>query len=293
MKKRGTIAVLCALSLALVACGGKPAPASSGTDEAATTEATSTEATSSTTSSTTTETATPAPTTPVGTWKVAAVEMEGITMVGDFATVAAVFGGADDAEAAEAYNMTIELKDDGTGAMTMGSESRGITWSESGGTVTITGDSESSTAMTGTFENGVLTFNTDDESNMIIIMTQDGTYTGGKTYDVSKAAPITSENTLVGTWKLVGVNMMGVSMTGDAASMAELFGYDTSNVTFSAGGTVNVFGDDSTYTVGSDGAKIFDNVETDLAMDLLLLDDNIVIDMSSALGADMSMVLSK
>lgn len=292
MKKRGTIAVLCALSLALVACGGKPAPASGGTDEAATTEATSTEATSSTTSSTTTETATPAPTTPIGTWKVAAVESEGVTMVGDFATVAAMFSDGDDT-AVDAYNMTIELKDDGTGTMTMGSESRGVTWGESGGTFTLTGDGESSSTMTGAFEDGALKFHMDDKSGMTIILTQDGTYAGGKTYDITKAKPITSENALVGAWKLVGVNMMGVSMSGDAESMMALFGYDSPDVTFSAGGTVNIFGDDSTYTVGADGAKIFDNVQTDVSMDLLLLDDNIVIDMSSALGADMFLVLSK
>ena len=290
MKKRGTIAVLCALSLALVACGGKPAPASSGTDEAATTEATSTEATNSTTSSTTTEAATPAPTTPVGTWKVAAAESQGVKMVGDFATIATMFGGGDEA-AADGYNMTIELKDDGTGTISMGSDSHGITWSESGGTISMTADGESSTVMTGTLEDGALKLSLDDESGMTIIMTQDGTYAGGKTYDISKAKPITSEKALVGTWKLVGISMMGVSMSGDAESMAALFDYDVPSATFSAGGTANMFGDESTYSVSAEGATI---VDSDISMDLLMLDDNLVIDMSGAVGGmEAYMVLGK
>ncbi len=296
MKSVKSIAAMCALSLTLVACGGN-APAT--TDTASNTEAQATQDAESTTTETKaeeTKAETKQDASAVGTWKSAAFKSNGITMTGDIAQFANFFGG-DDAE--QAYNMTLDLKAGDTGTISLADESHELAWSQSGNVITITrtdSDTESddeadSFEAKGTIEDGALFLQLDKDEDMTLIMTPDGTYSNAKSYDKTKAKPITSEDALIGTWKLTDVCMAGITMSGDGNALAEQFSYDDSTITFTAGGKVNMFGDDNTYTVSADGATVTDG--TISAADLLMLDDNLIVDMSSLMGVDIFMVLAK
>ena len=273
MKTRGTIAVACALSLALFGCGGNGAPANNGGSGGQTTEQTQVVAT------------------PVGTWKVAAVEMEGITMTGDIAEFAKVFG-ADDSSA-EMINMAIDLQEGGKGTISAGTEKHDITWKEEAGKITLSGTGESASNMTGTFKDGVITIAV-EENGPSVIMTPDGTYADAKTFDRTGAKPVTSESELSGTWKMVGLNMMGLSMYGESDALAKVFGFDAATLTFNAGGKANLFGEETTYTVDANGTKIANSDASGVQIDVLSLDGNLIVDMGAAMGGvDMFLVMGK
>ena len=289
MKKRGMLAVLCALSLALVACGGSSTSAPPSAEP--TTEATAT--TESTTDETTSPDSTPVVTSPVGTWKVAGFETGGISMTGNIAEAMTLFGGED---LADQFSKTqVELKEDGTGTFTFGSDALTLVWEESGGSIPLTVAREDGSAfvVSSSLEDGKLRVVLDEEEGAVLIMTPDGSYPNAVTYDKSAAKPISSEADLLGSWNVEAIVVSGVTITGDPGAISEQFGFGDPTVAFSEGGKVSMFGDDTTYAIEADGASIFDTADASVKVPVLKLDGSLLIDMSDLMNAEMLIVLSK
>lgn len=290
MKTRGSIAAICALSLALVACGGGAASSTSG--EA--TSVASADSAASTTSATSADSTTSAAdvtkaTTIVGDWKMAAADMNGILVTGDLAQFGTLMG---DEESAAMMQMALSFKEDGTGTIAAGSQELNATWKESGSSYVVTietvnGDKQDTTA---TLADGTLRLEVADMGTLIF--TADGSYPGAVSYDVASAKPITSESEIIGTWKLVGVQMAGVTMSGDSEAMTEMFGYDAGEVVFEAGGKASLFGDEVPYIIDANGARVGDET-LDLEVPFTLGGGNLFIDMSSVLDVEAFMVLAK
>ena len=102
--------------------------------------------------------------------------------------------------------------------------------------------------------------------------------------------PITSEDALVGSWTLSGINMMGITMYGDAKDLAAMAGGQDVSLSFEKGGKCHLMGSDATYAVSSDGATI---TEENISIPVKALGDEIAIDMTDLIGMEMIMVFSK
>lgn len=242
----------------------------------------------------------------VGTWKLAGGETQGMTVVGDFASML----GIED-------NFQMTVKEDGTGSMSFGGETKTFTWEASGeNTMAMkpsadgaSGDSSASSASAEaeatteggsteeianeltefTYEDGKLTATVTNEGQTIkIIFTQDGTIPGAPVIDSAKAAPITSEADLIGTWKLSGMNLMGMTVYGESDAIAQMSGGTDTSLTFEEGGKCTMSGVEGTYAVTANGATINqDGAE----MEVKSLDGSIVIDAGAASGLDLEMVM--
>ena len=123
-----------------------------------------------------------------------------------------------------------------------------------------------------------------------VIFTADGTYADAKIIDTSKATPITSEDTLVGTWTMSGISMLGVSMYGDSSALSAMSGNTDTSVVFEKGGKVTLMGAEATYTVSASGATLD---ESGVSVPITSLGSDIAINMTDVIGMDMVMVFSK
>ena len=260
--------LLCVCCLALAACGGGSASSSSASASSSA-----------------------APADPMekyyGDWKIAAAEVNGVTMSGDFGTLLGE----------DTSGSTLSVKSDGTGSITFGGESVDFTWAQNtDDSIVITPKTESDSIKTAPvkYEDGALKMTMEDnDMTGTLIFTADGTYPGAKEISADAATPITSEAALVGEWKLTGANMMGISMYGSADDLAAVMGGTTdTTLTFEQGGTAKAFGEDATWTVGSDGASF---TMSGTSIPVKALGDDIVIDASAELGGTMTilMVFSK
>lgn len=267
--------MLCFCCLALAACGGGGASSSAASS-----------ASSSASSST-------APADPaekfVGDWKLAAAEMNGIMISGDFTQILGEEGSLSD------FGMTI--KKDGTGSIAWSDENVELTWTQKDdNTITVTPTKESDSGITTVdvrFDDNALKMKMEDESfSGDLIFTADGKYADAKEISADGAKAITSEDALIGTWKLSGVNMMGMSMYGDADDLAAAMGeVGDTTITFEKGGTAKAFGEDGTWKVGSDGATL---TLSGTDVPVKALGDDIAIDASAMLGGTtILMVFSK
>lgn len=133
-----------------------------------------------------------------------------------------------------------------------------------------------------------------------IIFTADGNYTGAKKISLDNAKPITSEAELLGTWKLSGLNMGGVSMYGDAQAMAAAVGGQESWIAFKEGGVAEMESGEVAWAVGDDGATLTTtdimgtNTVPIMALgDEIAIDYSAVIDYSASIGHDFIMVMSR
>ncbi len=278
---RKYVAMLCAAMLfvcclALGACsnGGSASASASGSASAASASASSASAQASF----------------AGDWKLAAVETQGITMAGD---LEAVLG--------DGNNLGLVIKEDGTGTMTFGGETANFKWEQKdASTITITPEATSSSASSGsttqktadvTMKDGALFMALEEDSfTGDAIFTKDGTYDDAKLIKTADAKAITSADSLVGTWTLCGMNMMGISMYGDAKALSAMAGDTDTTLVFDKDGKVTMMGSDAQYTVGADGAAI---TEGSTSIPVKALGDDIMIDMSDMLGMEMVMVFSK
>ncbi len=301
MKKNfGRMAVLSALSLALVACGGGASSAadSTATSDAAsvasadaTSAATSAASADATSTTSTTQTA-PAATSIIGTWKLAAMEQSGILMGGDMRAVLQMTGEVDEKDLSGDL-MTITFAEGGKGTLTMLSESNDITWEETttGAKVTpVASDSNPNPdSIDVTLEGNAVSFSMNGNK---AYFTADGTYDGVKPYDIAAAKNVTSESELIGEWKLSGLNMMGLTMQGDPQTLIDQMGLEGASLSFSAGGKCVAFDTETTYSVDANGATILDE-DNNLKVPVKMLDGQIVLDMSASLGSDLAMVFVK
>lgn len=293
MKNFGRFAVMGALSLTLVACGG--GAASSAATSAETSAATSVATSAATSDATATSVAstiatTPAATSVIGTWKLAAMEQNGILMGGDM-TAALQMTGELEGKDVGGDLMVITIAEGGKGSMSMMGESYDITWTETatGATLTpvATEQNPEPTSIDATLEGNALSLMMDENK---VYFTPDGKYDALKVYDLTAAKDVSSESELVGDWNLASMSMMGITMQGDAATMANQMGLEGTALSFATGGKCTAFGSETTYVVGTDGASITDE---GLKMPLKMLDGQLVIDMGSAYGMDFSLIFTK
>lgn len=226
-----------------------------------------------------------------GTWKLAAVESQGITMTGDFSSIVGSKDG-----------MAMTIKPNGTGELNMNGETAAFTWTQKGvDAITLdvkAADASASSASAASamtvdvvMEGGALFMDMNQETfSGNAIFTTDGTYAGAKEITSSSMTPITSEDALVGSWTLSGINMMGITMYGDAKDLAAMAGGQDVSLSFEKGGKCHLMGSDATYTVSSDGATI---TEENISIPVKALGDEIAIDMTDLIGMEMIMVFSK
>lgn len=271
-------AMLCVCCLALAACGGSSSSsaAASGSDSAASASAAEAASSASASSAATEPTFT-------GDWKFAAMEYQGMTMVGD---LSAVVG--------EDIDIAMTIKDDGTGTMSFQGDSTDLKWTQKdASTITITAEAdEDKTLIDCTSKDGALfmTAPIEDMEDATIIFTADGKYAGAKEIDFANAAPIKSADELVGDWTMCGVYMMGVSLYGDPADLATIAGDTDISASFTKDGKASIMGEDTTFVVEADGAYILDGEDK---VPVKSLDGNIVVDLSDMLGSDMALVFGK
>lgn len=280
-------AMLCACCLGLAACGAPSASSSAASSEGS--------ASASAEASASSAAADPAAKF-VGTWKLAGAEMEGVTIAGD---LSAVLG--------DALDMQIAIAEGGTGAIAFNGESVDFAWEAAGDdaiALTVAADEETAEDLTSAlgsaggdatlnlaYEDGalVMAVNEDAEDGKLFF-TQDGTVQGAAVIDITAGTPITDESALVGDWKLAGMSMMGMSVYGDAETIAAMAGSTDMSLSLAAGGTGTLAGEEIAYTVGADGAAIgADGV----MLPLLALGDGIALDMTEVAGLEMVLVYTK
>lgn len=291
---RKHVAMLCAgmlfaCCLALGACSGSSSASAASSGSASTSA--STEASASSAS---------AEAAFAGTWKLAAAQSQGVTMAGDFGSII----GAEE-------GMALTIKEDGTGEFAMNGESGAITWTQKDAdTITIevptagssasgasAASSSASAASSGTYaidivaKDGALFMDmTQDDFNGTAIFTSDGTFVGAKEISTAAMTPITSEDALIGSWTLSGMNMMGITMYGEAADLAAMAGGQDMSLSFEKAGKCVLMGSEATYTVGTDGAVI---TEGETKVPVKALGNEIAIDMTDLIGMEMIMVFGK
>ena len=283
-KKTVALVAACLMTacLGLTACGGggsSSAASASGAGSASSESASSASASVSS-ASTSASSASAGTESFVGAWKLAAAESQGVTMAGNFGEIMGV---------GEGVSMTVNA--DGTGKMSLGDEGGDFTWAaESDGTIYVTPQSEEASiqqALPVNLKDGAVFMPYEqDGQEATLIFTKDGTYAGAKVIDVSQGKAITDEKTLLGTWKLSGMDMMGISIYGDAEAIAAMGGGEDSNITFSEGGVLEYAGAQGTWEVGADGATvtITESLAGNGTMPVVLFDDgSIAIDMTEAM----------
>ena len=294
--------MLCVCCLGLAACGGSASSsaAASGSSASASASASSSSAAVSY----------------AGDWKFAGMEANmgsgAVTMVGDLDAIASAFGGG-----SSSMTFGLTLKEDGTGSFVSGDQSYAVTWSDNGKGITLTDASGSASASSAsasassaaasgssagfgglgttldlTYDDGVLSFSLNQDGQTgTIFFTKDGKLPGATEISAANAKPITSEADLVGAWKLSGMNMMGLSIYGDADALSAMAGGSADmSVTFEAGGKGKMSGSDFTYTVGSDGTTMESG---GAKLPIQSLDGQLMIDMSELVGMPAIMVFNK
>ncbi|HAM16776.1 MAG TPA: hypothetical protein DCP91_13180 [Eggerthellaceae bacterium] len=133
---------------------------------------------------------------------------------------------------------------------------------------------------------------TEQSMTLTALFTADGKLSGMPEISAEAAQPITSESDLLGSWKLSGMNMMGITMYGDISSLAAIAGEsgtDTSLV-LEEGGKGTMSGSAVTWTVGPEGATIS---EGGMNTSAKMLNGELLIDLSAATGVDMQLVYAK
>lgn len=279
-------AMLCVCCLALAACGGGTSSSAAASGSGSSASASASEASSAAQPSF------------VGEWKFAALEYQGMTLAGD---LSAVIG--------QDMDVSLVIKDDGTGTMSFQGESADLKWTQKdASTITLTvSDADASSASSSASasasasdepqsidvvmkDNALFMEMNDADIQGTIIFTPDGVYADAKIIDLASATPIKSADELVGDWTLCGVNMMGVSVYGDPASLAAIAGDTDVNASFTKDGKVTMMGEEMQFSVESDGAYL--TVE-DAKLPVKSLDGDIVVDLSAYAGTDIALVFGK
>ncbi|MBO7673991.1 MAG: hypothetical protein J6S63_03145 [Atopobiaceae bacterium] len=275
MQKRLTTIMAAALlagSLALPACGGNATSGSAAGQGAGTEQATTNLQDQF-----------------VGAWKVGAAQQNGVTLTGDLSAFMQAETG-----------MTLEIKDDGTGSFALGEQSIAFTWKLDGSDIELTfadddPDKEAnwdSKVARGSLEGETLTLDMEDILNAKLLFSKTGTIDGIFVIDAASAAPITSEDQVPGEWKLSGMNIMGLSVYGDADALSAMSGQSlNANLTLNEDGTGALSEAPVTWTTDKDGTTL---TSVGVELPLKSVDDtHVVLDMSSLLGTDLTLLYTK
>lgn len=264
------IAALCLMlaCVSLVACSG----GSSSSSSAASSSAASSSAASSKAASPSEQI--------VGTWKVAAAEQNGLILGGNFGQLLGV-----------GDNGGLTFNADGTGTLTLNSETYSFTWTEGdGGTINIAPQSENAimkqSIVPVTIKDGAVFMSMEDNGQQgNLIFTKDGNYDKAKQISMADAKPITSEAALLGTWTMVGMNMGGISAYGNAEALKGAMGGSETSVTFKEGGVADLSDGTGSWTIGANGATL---TSTDITgthtVPVMQLGSEIAIDYTEAYG---------
>lgn len=277
MKHIGYLVTVGSLSLALVACGGGAASDSSATGSNVATSAASVASSAADPTS--------AEASLVGTWKAAVVQAGPVFITGDVEAYLGGFGLAGD----QAMTMLLVLNEDGSCELTYkGVLGQGTyTKTDTGIHVTVTNEAGKTADKDLLLHDGVLTI---EAGEVKVSFSKDGTYPGAIDYDLTTAKPVSSADQLVGDWELTGVRLQGVNMSGDPAELAKQIQRDNATAAFKADGSCTLFGIALTYTVGADGVTIGDG---SVSYKIATLGDNLVIDLSDALGVELAAIMSR
>lgn len=272
----GCLSVAC---MGLVACGGGTASSSAGSAGGASSASVSTDSGSTTSTKTF-----------VGKWKIAAAQLNGLTLAGKFGQII----GADE-------NSGLEIKEDGTGTLTLGGETDSLTWTEAGAdTIDITVKSSAagsettvpqSTRITAKDDALFLTIKQENQEGSLIF-TADGKYAGAMEINLDEAKDITSESELIGTWNLVGMDMAGITMYGEGDALQQQLGQAGSSastlLTLEKGGSVKTGSETSgsaTWAVDSKGATMtMDGLDGKVNLPIKKLGDQLAVDYTQLLA---------
>lgn len=273
MKKQMTwfLAAMLATSVTLGGCGGSAPQATTESQEAAVVE----------------EEAADPKEKFLGEWKFAYIESDGLTMVGDLSALEETVG--------ESVNIGVTFNEDGTGQVVAGDEKLDVTWelNDDGDLVATQVEDKEAEPMTFKYEDGELhginvsvNEETSEQSELIISFTHDGKSEKVTAPKAADATGITSADALVGKWSLSGMSFMGISFSGSAEKVAEMFSDQSASTEFKDDGTCTFFDQECTYTVGDSGATI---TYEGSSVPLKQLGDNIIVDLTDSLGAALGM----
>ena len=232
-----------------------------------------------------------------GTWKLAAMKSQNLTIVGDFSMFM-------DAEDGETIVMVIEKG--GAGTISLGEDSHALTWElADDNTLSVKPDKpaeDEDEAADGSpmslekldfvyGDDGITATYEDEEVSYAMVFTESGSLADEPEVDMTKATDVTSLDELAGTWSLSTLKYGGATMYGAPEDLAAMYGDDVDTVLeIAADGSSRFLGQDSTVTVGEDGASI-DYVIYQIPV--RLLGDDIAINMGELLGIDLVFIFSK
>lgn len=228
----------------------------------------------------------------VGTWKLAAAGSEGITMAGNFSDLMGVEDKA-----------TLILYENGTGEMSFDEDPTKFTWVETGENkitlIPTEGSKEGSNTnktIDAIYKDEALFMDMEEDGKTAtMIFTHDGKYAEARIISLDNATPITSEDDLIGVWKMTGMNLMGISIYGSAEALSAMSGGQDMSITFEKSGKAVMSDNEGTWKVTDKGATFTSNDITGThTSPVMKLGNDIVIDMSEAMGGNTFLtVLSK
>ena len=255
-----------------------------------------------------------------GTWKLAGAEYQGLIAVGDFEN-------SDTFK--ELAKMEFVANEDGTGKLTMNDQSKTFKWEADGKDVKVTWDKNSASASsasasasassasasssasnttksdTSSLDNVKVSYDAENKAVLLtpsgedtneigsMIFTKDGKYKDYEPVDVKSTKAITDTSKLDGTWKIVGIGTMGMTMFGSAEDIQKAMGDASSDMTIKDGKCTIKSGDSSeTYDIKStaDGTVVsMDFMGTVIDCPVTAFGDQIILDMTPAFGGYMDM----
>ena len=197
----------------------------------------------------------------------------------------------------EDSNMIINA--DGTGKLEFDENSGDFAWTQEGAdSIWVSPQSDevsTQQAILVTYKDDALFVPMEQDGQTVtLIFTKDGTYAGAKQITLDGAKPITSESQLLGKWTLVGMNMGGISMYGDAEAMKAAMGGTDASLTFKESGTIEQESGEATWAIDANGATM---TSTDITgtntVPIVAVGDDIAIDYSQTYGMEFIILMSK
>lgn len=220
----------------------------------------------------------------VGDWVVAAIETQGLTVVGSFSEA---FG--------EVSSISLAVGSDGTGSLSMGEDTKAFTWELNGDDAIVLTAEDVDDPLNVVYANDALALDMDsDDMPGLLYFTEDGTYGQMKAITQADLSDFAAEADAIGAWKIAGASMYGMSLFGDEASLAAagITSGDMS-LTIEEGGTLQVFGDSASWSF-ADGSMIVDMTAQGLpALPIKKAGDYLVLDVTEFMGSETLFLFEK
>lgn len=240
-----------------------------------------------------------------GEWQLAAINSQGLTMVGDLASLL---------EASD--NMKITISSGGDAKMSFDGETVVCTWEQtSDSTIVLStpgdeaddasdaaddadtedaiGDAEDAVENLAddggeiefTLEDGVLTVTSfTEEFDGKLYFSPDGKLAAYPAIDPANIGAADSVDAVEGDWTFSGIYFTGVTIYGDTESMAEMMGEGSETISISSDGTVEMMGETVSFEVGNEGGYI--DVAGQAQLPVGIVSDYLAVDFTEAYGDD-------